>query len=145
MGFIFGHSKKINSLEELTLGMEKERMKMMSRVFLPMLARFNQFMQGKMPLLGNGSLIEKFGDMFAAIGMKVSDMGQAVFKWFIETDVLGRLTSSIKGLNVESLGGAVTEFGDSFIDMIVKLTSNGGINRLIEQISNFIGIVKKIF
>jgi hypothetical protein len=145
LDFIWGKSKKIQSVEQFTLDLEKEKMKMMSRVFLPMLARFNTFMNGKIPLLGKDSLIEKFGDMFLAIGNVVSTLGERIFTWFIDKDVLGQLTRSIQGMDITSLGNAIVLFGDKFMNMIINLTSGGGLNRLIESISGFISFISNIW
>lgn len=45
-----------------------------------MLQRFSQFMSGRIPLLGEGSLVDNFANMFIVLGEKVSEVGETVFK-----------------------------------------------------------------
>ncbi len=78
---MFGKEEDIRTAEDMTLGIEKARIKLLSQFMLPFLERTNKFMREmNLSILGDKGLAERFGALFSVIGDKVARIGEAIFK-----------------------------------------------------------------
>ena len=142
LDFIFGKQANINSAEQLTLALEKERVRLLSQLFMPFLERFAQKSKElNMPLLGQGSLIEKFAGLFKVIGDRVADVGLALYDWFIRNKVLDRITDKLASLNLQPIIDGLIRFGNALVKMIMDLDPQ----KFIDTVGKLIGFFETLF